>query len=80
MQIEAIARRLTTTTAPDGRRVRLPPMAVDQAGMPHDFSFPPRYGEHSETILREAGYDDGAIARLRAARVIAGPDAIAARS
>jgi crotonobetainyl-CoA:carnitine CoA-transferase CaiB-like acyl-CoA transferase len=55
-------------------------MAVDHAGTPHDFSFPPRYGEHSETILREAGYDDGAIARLRAARVIAGPDAIAARS
>jgi crotonobetainyl-CoA:carnitine CoA-transferase CaiB-like acyl-CoA transferase len=80
MQIDAIAKRLTTTTAPDGRRVRLPPMAVDQAGVPRDFSFPPRYGEHSEKILREVGYDAGAIARLREARVIAGPDAVAARS
>jgi itaconate CoA-transferase len=80
MQIEAIAKRLTTTTAPDGRRVRLPPMAVDQAGAPHDFSFPPRYGEHSEKILREVGYDLGAIARLREAHVIAGPDAVVARS
>jgi crotonobetainyl-CoA:carnitine CoA-transferase CaiB-like acyl-CoA transferase len=80
MQIEAIAKRLTTTTAPDGRRVRLPPMAVDQAGATHDFSFPPRYGEHSEKILREVGYDLGAIAKLREARVIAGPDAVAART
>jgi crotonobetainyl-CoA:carnitine CoA-transferase CaiB-like acyl-CoA transferase len=55
-------------------------MAVDQAGAPHDFSFPPRYGEHSEKILREVGYDASTIARLRDARVIAGPDAVAARS
>jgi itaconate CoA-transferase len=80
MQIEAIAKRLTTTTAPDGRRVRLPPMAVDQAGAPHDFSFPPRYGEHSEKLLREVGYDLGTIAKLRDAHVIAGPDAVVARS
>jgi len=80
MQIEPIARRLTATTAPDGRHVRLPPMAVDQAGAPHDFSFPPRYGEHSEKILREVGYDNSTIARFREARVIAGPDAITARS
>jgi len=80
MQIEAIAKRLTTTTAPDGRRVRLPPMAIDQAGAPQDFSFPPRYGEHSEKILREVGYDPGAIAKLREAHVIAGPDAVVARS
>ena len=58
----------------------LPPMAVDQAGAPQDFSFPPRYGEHSEKILREVGYDLGAIAKLREAHVIAGPDAVVARS
>jgi crotonobetainyl-CoA:carnitine CoA-transferase CaiB-like acyl-CoA transferase len=80
MQIEAIAKRLTTTTAPDGRRVRLPPMAVDQAGAPKNFSFPPRYGEDSEKILREVGYDAVAIAKLREAHVIAGPDAVVARS
>jgi len=55
-------------------------MAVDQADAPHDFLFPPRYGEHSEQILREVGYDDGAIARLREAHIIAGPDAVAGRS
>jgi formyl-CoA transferase len=55
-------------------------MAVDQAGAPQDFSFPPRYGEHSEKILREVGYDLDAIAKLRNAHVIAGPDAVVARS
>jgi itaconate CoA-transferase len=79
MQIEAIARKLTATTAPDGRRVRLQPMAVDHAGSSAHFSFPPRYGEHSEAILREVGYAPVEIDGLRAARIIAGPDAVAGR-
>jgi crotonobetainyl-CoA:carnitine CoA-transferase CaiB-like acyl-CoA transferase len=54
-------------------------MAVDQAGAPHDFSFPPRYGEQTDEILREVGYDAVAIAKLREAHVIAGPGAVAAR-
>jgi len=79
MQIDAIARKLTETRAPDGRRVRLPPMAVDHAGASREFSFPPRYGDHSEAILREVGYDQRQIAALRDARIIAGPDAVATR-
>ena len=79
MQIEAIARKLTATRAPDGRRVRLPPMAVDHVDARREFSFPPRYGEHSESILREVGYDDRQIAQLRGAHIIAGPDALAKR-
>jgi crotonobetainyl-CoA:carnitine CoA-transferase CaiB-like acyl-CoA transferase len=79
MQIPAIAAKLTATTAPDGRRIRMQPMAVDQAGARTKNTFPPRYGEHSETILREVGYGDGEIARLRASRIIAGPDAVKVR-
>jgi phenylsuccinyl-CoA transferase len=79
MQIEAIAEKLTTTIAPDGRRVRLPPMAVDHAGTRRDYAFPPCYGEQSETILREVGYGDAEIARLRAKGVLAGPDVVRAR-
>lgn len=79
MQIEAIARKLTATTAPDGRRVRLQPMAVDHTGSPAHFSFPPRYGEHSEAILREVGYAPAEIDSMRTARIIAGPDAVAGR-
>ncbi|MBK6615401.1 CoA transferase [Ottowia sp.] len=32
---------------------------------------PPALGEHSDAILREAGYDDSAIAQLREARIVA---------
>lgn len=80
MQLEAIARKLTTTTAPDGRRVRLPPMAVDHAGAPQHFSFPPGYGEQSDAILREVGYDAPAIAALRDSKVVAGPEAASRRT
>jgi crotonobetainyl-CoA:carnitine CoA-transferase CaiB-like acyl-CoA transferase len=30
----------------------------------------PRYGEHTEAVLRELGYDDAAIARLREVRIV----------
>jgi crotonobetainyl-CoA:carnitine CoA-transferase CaiB-like acyl-CoA transferase len=79
MQIEAIANKLTATTAPDGRRVRLPPMAVDQADTRRDYSFPPRYGEQSEAVLREVGYGAADIAGLRAKGIVAGPDAVQTR-
>jgi crotonobetainyl-CoA:carnitine CoA-transferase CaiB-like acyl-CoA transferase len=79
MQIDAIAAKLTATTAPDGRRVRLPPMAVDRAGVRRDYAFPPRYGEQSEMVLREVGYGDAEIARLREKGILAGPDAVKAR-
>ena len=32
---------------------------------------PPALGEHSDAILREAGYDDSAIGQLREARIVA---------
>lgn len=80
MDIEAIARKLTATTAPDGRRVRLPPMAVDQPEAQQHFSFPPRYGEQTDAILHEAGYDAAAVAALRGKGVIAGPEAVSRRA
>lgn len=79
MEIEAIARKLTTTMTPDGRRVRMQPMAVDHSGARQNLPFPPRYGEQSEAILREAGYGDTEVAALRHAGIIAGPDVLAER-
>jgi crotonobetainyl-CoA:carnitine CoA-transferase CaiB-like acyl-CoA transferase len=76
MQTEAIARKLTTTTTPDGRRVRLPPMATDQPGTKRHFSFPPGYGEQSDAILHEAGYDTSAIAKLHEKGIVAGPNVV----
>jgi crotonobetainyl-CoA:carnitine CoA-transferase CaiB-like acyl-CoA transferase len=80
MQIEAIARKLTSTTAPDGRRVRLPPMAVDQPEALQHFSFPPSYGEQTDAILREVGYEAGMIATLHAKRIVAGPETVRRRA
>ena len=32
------------------------PMAVDIAGAAQDYAFAPRYGQHTRSILEEAGY------------------------
>lgn len=82
MELEAVASRLTTTTMPgpdpgqEGKKIRMQPMAVDDAEASGDYAFPPRYGEHTESILSEAGLDDKTIAELAAGGVIAGPDAV----
>ena len=77
MAIEALRDRLTTTVTPDGKTVRMQPPAVDleRAG---PLRFPPRYGEQSRAILREAGFDAASIDAYRAARVIAVPDDVPA--
>jgi crotonobetainyl-CoA:carnitine CoA-transferase CaiB-like acyl-CoA transferase len=51
-EMEAVASRLTTTRAPDGRVVHLPPLAVDRADAVTEYDFAPRYSEHTETVLR----------------------------
>ena len=76
MQIEAIARKLTTTTTPNGRRIRLPPLATDQPDAKQHFSFPPGYGEQSDAILHEAGYESSAIAELHEKGIVAGPNVV----
>ncbi len=70
-QLPAIESRLTRTTLPGGKTVRMQPMAVDLAGATRDFSFPPKYGEHTDALLAEAGYSAGECKELRDAGVIA---------
>lgn len=61
------------TTAPDGRVVRLPPPAVST---PHlekingILPFAPAYGEHTDTILEEAGLSSSEIASLREREIV----------
>jgi crotonobetainyl-CoA:carnitine CoA-transferase CaiB-like acyl-CoA transferase len=71
-ELEALRSRLTTTTTPDGKRVRMQPMAVDLPGAAREFSFPPKYGEHTRPVLREAGFSDAECRALAAAGVIPG--------
>ncbi len=58
----------------DGRGARMiaNPIRIDGVALPHRAA--PRMGEHDDQMLREAGFDGAAIARLRASSA-ASPDA-----
>ncbi|MBL8302625.1 MAG: CoA transferase [Ideonella sp.] len=57
---------------PDGRSARMiaNPVRVDGATLPQRAA--PTMGEHNESLLREAGFDEAAITKLRALGVISG--------
>ncbi|MDH4188682.1 MAG: CoA transferase [Betaproteobacteria bacterium] len=69
-ELEALRTRLTSTVMPDGKRVRMQPMAVDLPGAAREFAFPAKYGEHTRPVLREAGFSDDECRALAAAGVI----------
>ena len=63
--------KLTRTTMPDGRSVRMQPMAVDVAGTQGQLAFAPKYGQHTRSVLAEAGLSECDIAALFDAGVAA---------
>jgi crotonobetainyl-CoA:carnitine CoA-transferase CaiB-like acyl-CoA transferase len=69
-ELEALHGKFTTTQTPDGKPVRMQPMPVDEAGATTNLSFPPKYGEHTLSILGEAGYGTEQLTELEAAGVI----------
>ncbi len=71
-ELEALRNRLTVTKTPDGKRIRMQPMAVDLPGAVREFRFPPKYGEHTRPVLREAGFSDDECRALAGAGVIPG--------
>ncbi|MBI1948448.1 MAG: CoA transferase [Deltaproteobacteria bacterium] len=73
-ELPFVKERVLTTTAPDGRVVRMPPAAVDTAFLNEQgraLPFAPRYGEHTESVLREVGVSDQELTALRKDEVIA---------
>ena len=54
-EIPALRGRLTVTQVPGLGMVRMPPPAVDVAGGRRELPFAPRYGEHTRSLLAEAG-------------------------
>jgi itaconate CoA-transferase len=62
--------KLTTTTAPDGTTIRMQPMAVDNENSRKEFSFPPKYGEQTNSILKEAGYTSEQIDKFGGSNII----------
>jgi itaconate CoA-transferase len=76
--LPAIASKLTTTQLPDvpeaganaGKTIHMQPMAIDLPDGKSDLSFPPKYGEHTDAVLKEAGFDAETLAALRDAGVV----------
>ena len=62
--------KLTTTTALDGKTIRMQPMAVDLPDGQSNLNFPPKYGEQTETILSEAGYSSADLEGLKTTNII----------
>jgi crotonobetainyl-CoA:carnitine CoA-transferase CaiB-like acyl-CoA transferase len=69
-ELDALRDKLTTTETPDGKVVRMQPMPVDEAGAITNLSFPPKYGEHTLSVLTEAGYQTEQLTELETAGVI----------
>ncbi len=69
-ELPALASKLTWTLTPSGRKVRMPPPAVEHEGMRRELAFAPRYGEHTAAVLRESGLDAREVATLVAAGVV----------
>ncbi|MDP2822290.1 MAG: CoA transferase [Sulfuritalea sp.] len=70
-EMPAVGSRLTSTRTPDGKVVRMQPLAVDVAGSRNELAFPPKYGQHTLAVLEEAGCSSLEIARLLRERVVA---------
>ena len=69
--LPAVASKLTTTELPgSGKTIRMQPMAVDVPDGRGDLSFAPKYGEHTDAILEEAGFDAETRRQLRDTGVV----------
>ncbi len=71
--MSAITSTLTTTRSPGGKLVRLPPPAVDRDDAVREYSFAPRYSQHTESLLAESGLSPDDVAALRTNGVIPAP-------
>ncbi|MBE0548339.1 MAG: CoA transferase [Rubrivivax sp.] len=63
--------KLTRTTLPDGRSVRMQPMAVDLPQASAEFAFAPKYGQHTRDVLAEAGLGNDEVHALYGAGIVA---------
>ena len=74
IDIPPIRDRLIETRTPSGKRVRLPPPSVERehlASVERRLPYAPTYGQHTDQVLREAGYSPEELAGLRESGIIA---------
>jgi crotonobetainyl-CoA:carnitine CoA-transferase CaiB-like acyl-CoA transferase len=69
-ELPALRDKLTRTVMPNGRTVRMPPMAVDLPRGHTELPFPPKLGAHTRPLLAEAGLAGGEIDALFDAGVV----------
>lgn len=70
LESDAVSRKTTTTTTPDGKTIRMQPMAVDVPGAARELPFAPAYGQHTRQILGECGYSAHDVEGLRKSGII----------
>ena len=63
-ELPALAGTFTTTRTPQGETIRMQPPGVSLPGMRHEYAFPPKYAEHTQRVLAEAGFSDDEISSL----------------
>ncbi|MCX7167357.1 MAG: CoA transferase [Rhodocyclales bacterium] len=71
-EMPAVSSRLTTTRTPDGKTIRMQPMAVDVPGIATELGFPAKYGQDTMAILKEAGFTVAECANMKDQGIIAG--------
>jgi crotonobetainyl-CoA:carnitine CoA-transferase CaiB-like acyl-CoA transferase len=69
-KLEALQGKFTTTTAPDGKTIHMQPLATEMNGTVTELTFPPKYGEHTRSVLSDAGYTSAQLEELVATRII----------
>ena len=70
-ELEPLSDRLTHTILPDGRAVSMQPMAVDIDGAQGNLAFAPKYGQHTRSVLAQAGLVNDEVQALYSAGVVA---------
>ena len=74
--LEALRGNLTTTRTPDGKLIHMQPMAIDVDNAVTDLPFAPKYGQHTRSVLAEAGYTTEELTGLATTGIIADPTAV----
>ncbi len=68
--LRALQGKLTTTTMPDGKKIHMQPLATDMHGTVTDLPFAPKYGEHTQSVLIDAGYSSEQLEKLAAGGIV----------
>jgi crotonobetainyl-CoA:carnitine CoA-transferase CaiB-like acyl-CoA transferase len=70
-ELPQLKANLTRTAMPNGKTIRMQPMAVDIEDAAGEMRFPPKYGADTNRVLAQAGYAQADIAALAANGIVA---------